>query len=98
MISILKAAGAGVPYMRRDDLFAEVRTVLLAEWDPCGVGDNANLSDEYDKYASEIANALLSSPALPSLIAVLEVAESELGVALPQEQRLRTAQRLLSLS
>lgn len=83
--------------MRRDELFAEVRKVLLAEWDPCGVGDNPNLSEEYDSYAPEIVNALLSSPTLPWLIAILEDAESGLGVALPEEQRLRTARRLLSL-
>jgi len=83
--------------MERDELFAGVRRVLLAKWDPCGVGDNPNLTDEYDGYADDVVDALLASPSIASLTAVLEDAESELGVVLPQEQRVRTAKRLLSL-
>jgi hypothetical protein len=84
--------------MRRDELLGGVRQILLTQWDPCSVGDNPKLADEYDSYARGIADVLLlSSPSASSLTAILEDAESELGVALPAEQRLRIAHRLLSL-
>lgn len=32
----------------------EIRNLLWEEWDPIGLNDNSNLSDEYDRYADEI--------------------------------------------
>ncbi len=83
--------------MDRDEILAGVRRVLLADWDPCGVGDNPKLADEYDHYALDIADVLLASPSEASVTAALENAEGELGVTLPEEQRLRTVHSLLKL-
>ncbi|SFK55551.1 hypothetical protein [Methylocapsa palsarum] len=31
-----------------------IRTILLKDWDPLGVGDNPNLADEYDAYIPSV--------------------------------------------
>ncbi len=37
-------------YMDNFKRTQEIRTILLNDWDPLGVGENSNLSDEYDNY------------------------------------------------
>jgi len=44
--------------MHDADKAKQVRTVLLKEWDPLGVGDNPNLADEYDAYIPGILHLL----------------------------------------
>jgi len=44
--------------MSGDERAKNVRTVLLKEWDPLGVGDNPNLADEYDPYIPGILRLL----------------------------------------
>jgi hypothetical protein len=36
----------------------DIRTILLKDWDPLGVGDNPNLANEYDDYIPGILRLL----------------------------------------
>jgi hypothetical protein len=36
--------------MSDDNRVQNIRTILLEDWDPLGVGDNPHLTDEYDAY------------------------------------------------
>ena len=47
-----------VKVMDNVDRSKEVRTILLKEWDPLGIGDNANLADEHDDYIPGILHLL----------------------------------------
>lgn len=38
-----------------EELIAKVRRMLWEEWDPIGVNEYSEASDEYDSYATEIA-------------------------------------------
>ncbi len=40
--------------MSDDNTVQKIRTILLEDWDPLGVGDNPHLSDEYDAYIADI--------------------------------------------
>ena len=40
---------------RSKSLASRIRKVLLRDWDPCGVGENPNLADEYDRYVEWLA-------------------------------------------
>jgi hypothetical protein len=44
--------------MSDDDRVQNIRTILLEDWDPLGVGDNPHLSDEYDAYIPGILRLL----------------------------------------
>lgn len=43
---------------RSKEIHAEIREILLKEWDPVGVGDIAEASDEYDGYIGGIYRLL----------------------------------------
>jgi len=83
--------------MDRESLLAGVQRVLLADWDPCGVGDNPALTDEYDTYGKRITDVLLASLSKASVEAALDDAEAELGITLPRQQRDRAVRALLAL-
>ena len=44
--------------MNNDNLASRVRMILLRDWDPLIVGDNPNLSDEYDDLIPSIVSLL----------------------------------------
>jgi hypothetical protein len=44
------------------ELSNKIRTVLLRDWDPLGIGDNPNLRDEYDSYIPQLARILSVPP------------------------------------
>ena len=36
--------------MIKNEVITEIRTILIKDWDPLGIGANLNLGDEYDGY------------------------------------------------
>ena len=84
--------------MNNEQITLKVRTILLRDWDPCGVGSNDALADEYDEYLPAIV-ALVARRASPSAVnQTLSEFERELGVALPDQQRERAVQALLTVN
>src|SRR5437764_14442817 len=69
---------------RAHQIQAQIREVLLREWDPIGVRDEPRAQDEYDSYVGGVYR-LLASGASPRSVAAhlakLEAEEMGLGVS-----------------
>lgn len=78
--------------------YDEVRSVLLRDWDPLGVGDNPNLSDEYDSYIPELLRLLRAGASATVIAEYLETLESRLGVDTSAGKGMEIAVRLLRAS
>jgi hypothetical protein len=81
-------------------LMQAVREVLLREWDPIGVADHPECSDEYDRYARAICRYLEEGIDEFRLTAYLsQVQTVGMGLSRVDDERDRlVARRLLSLS
>ena len=74
----------------------DVRRVLLAEWDPIGVGSEC--PDEYDSYIPQICRMLIEQASAEELAAHLGgLAEKEMGLASRRASDLHAAECLLRL-
>src|SRR5258708_22472509 len=69
---------------RAHEIQSQIREILLRDWDPIGVRDEARAQDEYDSYIGGVYR-LLASGASPSSVAEhlaqLEAEQMGLGVA-----------------
>jgi len=83
--------------MNNEQLTSKVRQILLRDWDPCGVGDNDALSDEYDRYIPAIVELLAKTSSSTAINEILAKFEQELGVSLPEQQREFTVRSLLAV-
>jgi hypothetical protein len=83
--------------MNNQELTSVVREILLSVWDPCGVGDNIALEDEYDEYVPEIAALVAEIASSSTINQTLIKFEKELGVALPDQQRERAVRDLMAI-
>ena len=67
--------------MQNNNLILDIRSVLINEWDPIGIGDNSHLSDEYDSYIGSIISILKQRPSIETIVAFLEKIEiTEMGI------------------
>jgi len=70
-----------IAIMKKNKLVLNIRSVLLNDWDPVGIGDNPNLSDEYDGYIGSIINILKQKPTIEEIVGFLgEIEKTELGI------------------
>jgi hypothetical protein len=79
-----------------------VRAVLMKHWDPIGVADNPNASDEYDAYRDKAYVMLMDERASADDIAtyLLDIAANYMGLGDQPRLRVsseRTAEILVSL-
>jgi hypothetical protein len=72
-----------------------VREILLCDWDPLGIGDNASLVDEYDSYVPDLLGLLEADASVDQIVRHLETIELKLGGPSLREKRLRAAWRLI---
>ena len=63
--------------MIKNEVITEIRTILIKDWDPLGIGANLNLGDEYDGYIGSIIHILMYSPSIESIISLLKKIENE---------------------
>lgn len=77
------------------DAIARVRQILIAQWDPIGVGDVAEAQDEYDRYAAEIAAAIGNNAAAEEIASHLLNIEVERMGLKGRPARARRVARLL---
>lgn len=80
-------------------LQAEVREVLLNEWDPISISDEPNAQDEYDSYVGPITQQLLSGGGDIPIVQQLHWIEVE-RMGLPSQSQaklLHVAQALMQL-
>ena len=82
-----------------EQLRARVREILLRDWDPCDVGNNPRLSDEYDDDVLPQVMEMLQKAQMvqaAEIVAMLTHLErSEFGISLPQERREAAARAIL---
>ena len=62
---------------RAKEIQNAIRTVLFREWDPIGINDVPELSDEYNPYVGKVYRALVSGHSQQELITLLHTLESE---------------------
>lgn len=69
---------------------AKVREVLMREWDPIGVCDEAEAQDEYDAYVGKVYVMLMDERAIAETIAayLFDVATEHMGVVWPTGERI----------
>jgi GTPase SAR1 family protein len=72
---------------------ARVRRILLHDWDPIGIQDIPEASDEYDRYADKAYVMLMDERATADRIAayLYEIAAEHMGLG--QHQRLAEASK-----
>lgn len=81
-------------------LLPVVREILFREWDPIGVNDNESCRDEYDSYAPNVVELLLSGADEYKLASRLsEFQRVSMGMSvIDEELHRRVACRLLALT
>ena len=57
----------------------EIRTLLMAEWDPVGVSDVPEAETEYDSYIGLVGDRLRRGGSIEDVAAVLDDAERKIG-------------------
>ena len=66
--------------MKNKTLISSIRSVLLNDWDPIGIGANSNLHDEYDSYINPIINMVIQNQPVEIIVTFLEkIEKSEMG-------------------
>lgn len=58
-------------------MITDIRAVLINDWDPVGIGNNANLSEEYDGYIGSIIQILMQKSSIESIFLFLKKIENE---------------------
>lgn len=73
-----------------------IRRILLQDWDPMGVGDNPNLTDEYDAFIPTIYKMLNSNCTYDQLTAYLKsIEENDVETAVSAAARHIAVEKLL---
>ena len=60
-----------------NELMAEVRSILLKEWDPIGVSEFPSAQNEYDAYVLGVSKMICSGPSVEQLYGHLHWIECE---------------------
>ena len=74
-----------------------VRQMLLAEWDPIGIRDEARAQDEYDDYVAAVSRLLVERRG-PDQIAdyLVEIEQNRMGLRPDPGRARRVAKRLIA--
>jgi hypothetical protein len=80
--------------MNNKEIISVVREILVKDWDPCGVGGNDALKDEYDGYLHIFVALITQKSSSTTITQTLIELEKELGIAIPVQQRERVVRRL----
>jgi len=81
---------------RHKRLVTAVRTLLLTEWDPIGIGDEPAAQTEYDSYALTLAGLLMERADQDRLSTTLAWARGEMGLPADADRDAEVVRRLLS--
>jgi hypothetical protein len=84
---------------RAKEIQAEIRQVLMRDWDPIGVCNEPNAQDEYDSYIGDISSLLVSRASQEEIAQYLLSVETEEMEYDPCENsaRLPVARALLAI-
>lgn len=81
------------------EIYDSIRTVLVRDWDPIGIVNEADLHDEYDAYIAPVYRILVGTRSESDLVECLrKIERDEIGIGQTDANRLLpVARRLLSL-
>ncbi|MEX0841366.1 MAG: hypothetical protein WEC82_05710 [Xanthobacteraceae bacterium] len=81
-----------------NQLHQEVRKILLTEWDPIALRNVPQAQDEYDQYATRIAQMVISRRSIVELSEyLLHLETSVLGLEANRERARAVAEKLWSM-
>lgn len=84
---------------RIQSLYKQIRTVLLTDWDPIGIRDVPQASDEYDAYVAPVAKMLAAGKSSSELSKYLTGIEIDaMGLAGDPARARSVADKLLRLA
>lgn len=67
--------------MEQNEIISKIRSVLINDCTPVGIGDNPNLIDEYEDYIGLIMKILKQKPLIDEIVMLLKKIENtEMGV------------------
>ena len=83
---------------RAHEIQSQIREILLRDWDPIGVRDEARAQDEYDSYIGGVYR-LLASGASPHTVAehLAHVEAEQMGLGLAADKLMGVATKLCAL-
>lgn len=76
---------------------AAVKTILLRDWDPIGVGDIPEAQDEYDVYVLEVCEMLRAGRGEELYSYLSRVEEERMGLLCQKSLTQNVARKLMSL-
>lgn len=80
-------------HCRARDVQLEIRTILLRDWDPIGVGELPEGQDEFDGYVGRVHSLLVSQPSEREVVEWLARVEREsMGLPVSPERLRRIAE------
>jgi len=87
-------------HQRAHAIQESIREILLRDWDPIGINDVPEASDEYDSYVGGVYRLLASGCSVEELINHLFIIETRtMGLFVPDREHLKpVATKLLSLN
>ncbi len=78
------------------NLFFDIRNILLNDWDPLNIGENPNISDEYDNYIHRFiefkCSTILSIDLLKEIL--LDIECNQIGLEANELSRVEAAKKL----
>ena len=81
-----------------NDYINEIRSILLSDWDPLGVGDNPKLIDEYDSYITLLLPLLKKERSKELVMQTLLQIELDLGVHSEIDIIMTVAEKIVRVS
>jgi hypothetical protein len=82
-----------------DSLYERVRSILLTDWDPIGIQDVPQASDEYDQYVNALAKMVIARTPAPELSKrLLEIETQAMGLAGNRDRARAVADKLAKIA
>jgi hypothetical protein len=84
---------------RARDAHAQIKQILLAQWDPIGVAEFPEAQDEYDAYVSEVYRLLSRRAGIDEIFTYLWWLETQhMGLSGDRQRTEEIAKRLYELT
>lgn len=83
----------------REDVWIQIRNVLMDHWDPIGIRDEPGAANEYEAYIPKIKALLRAGASIEEMMDYLDwVASERMGFTSQREQGRPAAEYLLQLA
>jgi hypothetical protein len=83
--------------LSEEEFEAAVKTMLLQDWDPIGVGDIPEAQDEYDVYVLEVCKMLRAGRGVDLYSYLIWVEKERMGLVCQEALTKNVAEKLIKL-